>query len=123
MLRELTYVQNVELRVMGKRDLSAMAGIAFHAGAAYFHRYLMDGNGYADRVVKDSVETALTALNLDMKDALERGRVVNALDTVMAANLEPKVAKAVDKYIASKPIPEGWTITHVELELPDSGGS
>jgi PD-(D/E)XK nuclease superfamily protein len=116
MLRKLS--RDYISKRIGKRDLSAILGKAFHAGVAAYN---------VDRHVSNSnptslyVDIAIAESRMELARLRDLGARIGERDMAQANALEGRISKIVTKYVENDPIPASWPILDVERILPEWG--
>ena len=100
---------------IGKGNLAAILGSAFHAAAAEHYRCQRATN------VDDLVAIARASVAKELKTYHELGFEVGTRDLDLEAALPAKAEALVSYFHANDPIPEIWLYGEPELTLPDFG--
>lgn len=129
MKRALRYSLGWRPRRIGKRELAAVLGTAFAAGAAVFHNRRMAAQPHIlastelTEIAEDSAAAAVLEASRRLLGLQEQGFVVNDWDAPIAQALPLRVSKGVTRYVLSNPLPAAWTIRAVEYTLADYGNA
>ena len=129
MKRYLRYSLGWRPRRIGKPDLTAILGRAFHAGVALYHarRQAAQPHALAPTELQEIAEASAAAATFEASRQLARlqdqGFVVNDWDAPTAQALPLRVAKGVTRYVLADPLPAAWTIRAVEHTLEEYGNA
>lgn len=105
-------------RRMGKRELGGILGTAFAQGVGAYNATRQTG-ATPDPAL--CVAVAVQSARQELRTLLERGHTIGDHDRAQAEAIEPRVQRAITRYIAADPIPPAWTVLDVERILPAWG--
>jgi len=114
-------------RVATRKLQAAIFSIAGHAGLAFYHRRLLDGNPFVAAVLDDAVVVACQEYLAEIDHYLSYGVNFGTLDVAAA---QGDLCKLLQKYHSgtkdsppSRLLAPGWKVLDVEHEFPEWGNA